>query len=100
MSSSVPSGPLQPSYVFRGHSAPIHAVHFLRSNSRLITGDAEGWVVLWNMVTRRPAAVWRPHTAAILGLGAWGDDKIITWVTINIINPSANEIVVTAVIVN
>ncbi|TKX21915.1 putative ASTRA-associated protein [Elsinoe australis] len=78
MSSSVPSGPLQPTYVFRGHSAPIHAVRFLRNNSRLITGDAEGWVVLWDMVVRRPAAVWRPHTAAILGLGAWGDDKIIT----------------------
>ncbi|KAF2226932.1 WD40-repeat-containing domain protein [Elsinoe ampelina] len=72
------TAPLQPSYVFRGHSAPIHAVHFLRDNSRLITGDAEGWTILWDMITRRPAAAWRPHAAVILGLGSWGDDKIIT----------------------
>ncbi|KAF4552133.1 WD domain-containing protein 7 [Elsinoe fawcettii] len=72
------TAPLQPSYVFRGHSAPIHAVHFLRDNSRLLTGDAEGWVIQWDMVTRRPAAVWQPHNAVILGLGSWGNDKIIT----------------------
>ncbi|PNS18796.1 hypothetical protein CAC42_5335 [Sphaceloma murrayae] len=78
MSSTANAAPLQPSYVLRGHSAAIHAVHFFRGNSRLITGDAEGWVIVWDMITRRPAVVWRPHSAAILGLGSWGDDKIIT----------------------
>jgi ASTRA-associated protein 1 len=70
--------PAQPAYVLRGHTAQIHAVHFLRDNLRLLTGDAEGWVVLWNVPIRRPAAVWRAHTDVILGLGSWDDDKIIT----------------------
>jgi ASTRA-associated protein 1 len=75
-SSTLP--PAQPAYVLRGHTAQIHAVHFLRDNLRLLTGDAEGWVVLWNVPIRRPAAVWRAHIDVLLGLGNWDDDKIIT----------------------
>jgi len=81
VSRRVPSeAPPQPSYVFRGHGAQVHSVLFLRQNLRLLTGDAEGWVVLWSTTTRRAVAVWRPHASAILGLDAWGDDKIITYV--------------------
>ena len=70
--------PAQPSYILRGYSAPIHALHFLRSNSRLLTGDADGWVVLWSTPTRRAVAVWRAHPKTILGVGSWDDDKILT----------------------
>ncbi|KAK8161993.1 quinon protein alcohol dehydrogenase-like superfamily [Phyllosticta citrichinensis] len=71
------SKPATPVYVLRGHAAPIHAVRFVRRNSRLLTGDADGWLVVWNLASKRPAAVWRPHSATILGLDA-DQDRIIT----------------------
>ncbi|KXT03350.1 hypothetical protein AC578_3959 [Pseudocercospora eumusae] len=70
--------PAQPAYVLRGHSAQVHAVRFLRHNTRLLTGDACGWVVLWSKSTKRAAAVWKAHSNTILGLRDWDDDKIIT----------------------
>lgn len=70
--------PAQPVYILRGHTAQIHAVHFLPDNLRLLTGDAEGWIVLWSLPIRRPLAVWKAHKEPILGLGSWGNDKIIT----------------------
>ena len=75
--------PAQPAYVLRGHTAQIHAVHFFRNNLRLLSGDAEGWVILWSVTIKRAVVVWRPHTAPILGLGSWAEDKIITLVLQN-----------------
>ncbi|KAK7527121.1 WD40-repeat-containing domain protein [Phyllosticta citriasiana] len=69
--------PPTPSYILRGHAATVHAVRFIRRNSRLLTADADGWLVLWNLASKRPAAVWRPHSATILGLDA-DQDRIIT----------------------
>ncbi|KAL2679982.1 WD40-repeat-containing domain protein [Phyllosticta citricarpa] len=69
--------PPTPSYILRGHAATIHAVRFIRRNSRLLTADADGWLVLWNLASKRPAAVWRPHSATILGLDA-DRNRIIT----------------------
>ncbi|KAI5195265.1 WD40 repeat-like protein [Aureobasidium subglaciale] len=70
--------PAQPVYVLRGHNAQIHSVCFVRHNTRLLTGDAEGWLVLWNLATKRPVAVWRAHSAAVLALSTWPDDRLIT----------------------
>ncbi|KAL9080754.1 MAG: hypothetical protein Q9157_000541 [Trypethelium eluteriae] len=70
--------PAQPVYVLRGHNSPIHAVAIIRHNSRLLTGDADGWVSLWSLATKRAVAVWRAHQATILGLKEWGDDNIIS----------------------
>ena len=70
--------PAQPQYILRGHSSQIHAVTFLRQNRCVLTGDADGWVVLWNLTTKRPVAVWRPHTSSILGLSEWTPNRIIT----------------------
>ena len=72
------SSPPQPTYVLRGHSSQIHSVCFLRANTRLLTGDAEGWIVLWSVASKRPKAVWRAHSSSILGLGSWDNDKIIS----------------------
>lgn len=72
--------PAQPAYVLRGHSAQIHAAHFFRENLRLISGDADGWIVIWSIPIRRPVAVWKAHTATILGVRSWNDDKIVTYV--------------------
>jgi len=71
--------PAQPTYVLRGHTAQIHAVHFFRQNLRLLSGDADGWIVVWDVPIRRPVAAWKAHTASILGIGNWGDDRIITY---------------------
>ncbi|KAL8669309.1 MAG: hypothetical protein Q9168_006091 [Polycauliona sp. 1 TL-2023] len=70
--------PAQPSFVLRGHSAQVHAVHFIPGNTRLLSADADGWLVSWNLASKRPAAVWRAHANAVLGIGSWGQDRIIT----------------------
>lgn len=72
--------PAQPAFVLRGHSAQIHALHFTLANKRLLTADADGWVVSWNLSYKRPVAVWKAHNNAILGLGSWGPDRVITYV--------------------
>lgn len=72
--------PAQPAYVLRGHSTQVHALHFTEYNRRLLTGDADGWVVSWNLAFKRPAASWKAHEKALLGIGSWGHDRIITWV--------------------
>ncbi|KAI9827166.1 MAG: hypothetical protein M1832_005302 [Thelocarpon impressellum] len=73
-----PPGPARPTYVLRGHSAAVHALQFIRSNAYLVSGDADGWVVVWDVATKRPAAVWRAHEKAILGLVGWGPGALIT----------------------
>ena len=70
--------PAQPAYILRGHGSQIHATAFIRSNHRLLTGDADGWIVLWSLTIKRPVAVWRAHEGSILGASAWGSDRIIT----------------------
>jgi WD40 repeat protein len=70
--------PAQPVYILRGHSSQIHALHFYKNNLRLLTGDTDGWVVIWDMAIRRPIAVWRAHEKSILTLQHWGDEKVIT----------------------
>ncbi|KAI3538950.1 WD repeat domain-containing protein [Colletotrichum filicis] len=67
-----------PKSILRGHKAQVHALSFVRGNDRLASGDAEGFVVLWDLTIMRPTAVWRPHENAILGIKGWGDDRIIT----------------------
>jgi hypothetical protein len=65
-------------------SSPIiHPARTYRSNpccavSRLLTGDADGWVILWHTTSKRAVVVWRAHNHSILGFAAWAQDKIIT----------------------
>ncbi|GAP91881.1 putative WD repeat-containing protein [Rosellinia necatrix] len=68
----------QPKSVLRGHRTQVHATTFIRQNQRLASGDADGFVVLWDLTIMRPRAVWRAHAGAILGISGWGDDKVIT----------------------
>ncbi|RTE77107.1 hypothetical protein BHE90_008418 [Fusarium euwallaceae] len=74
MASSAPS----PKSILRGHKSQVHAAVFIRSNERFVTGDADGFVVVWDLTIMRAKAVWRAHEKAILGIRGWGDDKIIT----------------------
>ncbi|KFY22888.1 hypothetical protein V493_06243 [Pseudogymnoascus sp. VKM F-4281 (FW-2241)] len=75
---SLPQPPPEATYIFRGLAAQIHSTQFIRGNTRLVTGDADGWIVLWGLASRRPTAVWRAHEAAILGVAEWGPDRLIT----------------------
>ncbi|KAM3467306.1 hypothetical protein MY5147_005445 [Beauveria neobassiana] len=67
-----------PVNILRGHKSQIHAAAFVRGNDRLATGDADGYVMLWDLAIMRPKAVWRAHENAILAIRGWGSDKIIT----------------------
>ncbi|KAK7421868.1 Astra associated protein 1 Asa1 [Neonectria magnoliae] len=67
-----------PKAILRGHKAQVHSATFIRGNTRLVTGDAEGYVVVWDLTIMRPKAVWQAHESAILGVQGWGRDKIIT----------------------
>lgn len=71
--------PAQPVYVLRGHSAQIHALLFTRGNERLVTADADGWVVMWNVATRRPVSVWKAHEGAVMNVAEWGG-RLLTFV--------------------
>ncbi|KAK4097841.1 WD40 repeat-like protein [Parathielavia hyrcaniae] len=70
--------PAQPKAILRGHKAQVHAAVFVRGNDRLLTGDADGFVVAWDLTIMRPRAVWQAHGNAILGIAAWGPDRIVT----------------------
>jgi len=70
--------PAQPKSVLRGHRSQVHITTFVRQNQRLASGDADGYVILWDLTIMRPRAVWRAHDNAILGISDWGDDKLIT----------------------
>lgn len=55
-----------PVYILRGHAVPIHALYVFNNNLRLVSGDANGWIVIWDLVTKRPVTVWKAHEGAIL----------------------------------
>ena len=73
--------PAQAAYVLRGHTAQVHALHFTSGNVRLLSGDADGWIVSWNLAFKRPVAVWKAHDSTILGIASWSDDRIVTLVS-------------------
>ncbi|KAL2810720.1 WD40 repeat-like protein [Aspergillus granulosus] len=58
--------PATPTYVLRGHATPIHALQIFNKNLRLVSGDADGWIVVWDLVFKRPVTVWKAHEGAVL----------------------------------
>ncbi|KAJ5246343.1 hypothetical protein N7468_001326 [Penicillium chermesinum] len=72
------NGPATPLYVLRGHAAPIHALNVFSRNLRLVSGDADGWVVMWDLVTKRPVAAWKAHAGAVLELKGFERGQGIT----------------------
>lgn len=71
-------GPAHPKSILRGHKTSVHAAAFIRGNERLLTGDSDGFVIVWDLAILRPRAVWQAHNGAILGFSSWGPDRIIT----------------------
>ncbi|KAB8342841.1 hypothetical protein FH972_022439 [Carpinus fangiana] len=70
--------PALPTYILRGHACPVHALTFFHQNSRLASGDADGYIVVWSVSIKRPVVVWQAHAASILGIQSWGDGKLIS----------------------
>ncbi|CZR63399.1 related to ASTRA-associated protein 1 [Phialocephala subalpina] len=70
--------PAQPAYILRGHGSQISTTAFIRANTRLLTGDSDGWIVVWSLAIKRPVTVWKAHEGSILGINAWGSEKLIT----------------------
>ncbi|KAF9576339.1 Guanine nucleotide binding protein (G protein), beta polypeptide 1-like [Mortierella alpina] len=61
--------PPAPSFILRGHEAPIHAIHFFASNTFLVSGDEAGWIVVWDLWKRRQIFKWHGHpTGSVLAL--------------------------------
>lgn len=58
--------PAAPVYILRGHGSAIHALNICHQNLRLISGDANGWIIIWDLVTKRPVAAWKAHAGAVL----------------------------------
>jgi ASTRA-associated protein 1 len=82
--------PPSPVYVFRGHVAEITAIQFIKTDTQFVSGhcilthradysDTDGWIVGWDMASRRPNAVWHGHGASVLSIREWGTDKLITY---------------------
>ena len=70
--------PAVPAYILRGHTSPIHALHFFRQNASLASGDSDGWIVVWSLASKRAVAVWKAHEGAILGVRDWDDERLVT----------------------
>ncbi|KAF7596377.1 Guanine nucleotide binding protein (G protein), beta polypeptide 1-like [Aspergillus hancockii] len=68
--STQPRPPATPTYILRGHASPIHGLHIFHKNLRIISGDAEGWIIIWDLVFKRPVAVWKAHEGAVLEVKA------------------------------
>ncbi|KAK9428034.1 WD40 repeat-like protein [Lipomyces doorenjongii] len=62
----------------RAQSHPITAIAFHSSNLRLVSGDDDGWCIQWSLVTRRPLAVWKSHSAALLTVKWMSDELLLT----------------------
>src|SRR5947207_4751046 len=71
--------PAVPAYILRGHGSPIHALDFFRDNAYLASGDADGWIVVWSLASKRAVAVWKAHEGALLGVRDWDGQRLVTY---------------------
>ncbi|KAJ9654359.1 Astra associated protein 1 Asa1 [Neophaeococcomyces mojaviensis] len=75
--SNSPAPPI-PAYIFRGHHVAIHALHFFQNNRFFASGDSDGWIVVWRLTTRRPAAAWKAHEGGIMGIKDWDGTRLLS----------------------
>lgn len=70
--------PAIPTFILRGHTAPVHALLFFSANGWLASGDSDGWLAIWSLASKRAAAVWKAHSGGVTGIKAWGRERLIT----------------------
>lgn len=69
---------VSPTAILRAHAYNITSLDF-NSNGGLISSDEGGWCFWWNLLTRRPLAVFRPHHRSIIKVKWMGTaGRIIT----------------------
>ena len=71
-------GPAIPTYILRGHAAPVHNLLFFNANAFLASADSNGWLIVWSIVSKRPVAVWKAHEGSVNGIKFWTPDRLIT----------------------
>ena len=67
-----------PVYILRGHSSPIHSLTFSPTNAHLVSADAQGWLIIWDIVYKRPIAVWQAHESVVMEVKYWGSHRLVT----------------------
>ncbi|KND04800.1 uncharacterized protein SPPG_00502 [Spizellomyces punctatus DAOM BR117] len=72
------AAPPDPVFVLRAHEADVTAVVFIRNNTILASGDQEGHIILWSVLTRRPIRRWRAHTSGILAIHSVAGDNLLS----------------------
>lgn len=71
--------PLAPTFVLRGHPADVQCIQFTSifihdvRTSILISGDADGFVLIWSLKEYRPIAIWQAHRASVLTVTKFQD---------------------------
>ncbi|KAI7863092.1 WD40-repeat-containing domain protein [Spinellus fusiger] len=67
------SAPPAPSYIFRGHAAAITTLVYFNKDEYLVSGDANGVIIIWRMKTRRPILQWKAHKESCLCVRLYQD---------------------------
>ncbi|EEB09572.1 astra associated protein 1 A [Schizosaccharomyces japonicus yFS275] len=65
-----------PFFVLRGHLSSVTSLSFV-SDGILYSGDANGWMICWDLSVMRPTHIWRAHTKSILGV--YGCSSEVVW---------------------
>lgn len=66
----IPDNPPIPYATLRAHPFSVTSIEFLTGSTQkfLISGDEGGWCFVWNIHTRRPIFIWRPHSKSIISV--------------------------------
>ncbi|OBA18962.1 WD40 repeat-like protein [Metschnikowia bicuspidata var. bicuspidata NRRL YB-4993] len=74
--------PMLPKFSLRAHKAPLTCLTC--HQDKLVSSDRDGFIIIWNLTSRRPMALWRAHDGHILtlklspmGLISHGRDSMI-----------------------
>ncbi|KAK4515886.1 Carboxylic acid transporter [Mucor velutinosus] len=63
---SAPEASPPPTYIFREHKDTVNYVHLFNQDQHLASCDADGWIVIWKMKTRRVILKWKAHKDSCL----------------------------------
>ncbi|KAI8638890.1 WD40-repeat-containing domain protein [Parasitella parasitica] len=74
----MPEAPPPPTYIFREHKSTVNYVHFFCQDQYLASCDADGWVIVWRMKTRRVVKKWKAHKDSCLKVVTMDEHTLIS----------------------